>query len=65
MKFKLIVSAGKMMYTVLCYRLIPIPDGRLIRHRGSYKSWSHDVTNVLIPWVNMLKIPQYLMYLFQ
>ena len=33
--------------------MVPIPGGRL--YDTWYKSWSHDMTNVSIPEVNMLK----------
>ena len=33
---------------------VPIPGGRLLRHRDT-KSWSHGMTNVAIPELNMLE----------
>ena len=33
--------------------MAPMPGGRLLR--TGYKSWSHGITNVSIPEVNMLK----------
>ena len=53
-KFKQTLSARKLMCTLFWDIVVPILGNKLLRHRDE-RSWSHGMTNVSVPEVNVLK----------